>query len=308
MNTEDKRMRFFDMQEHPERYSDEDFREMLNDPEMQEFIRTLADFRQATVMEEAKTEMQPQKPRFKTWYKVAAAGIGILFFSGLSFAAVKLGIINQHDANIPTIRVKTIRPTIGRHLDFTAEGERKHTFIEGKDKYENYYDVLGIGCSFYCGFHILSVTGTSALQPQHGISYEPKNVSDHTYKTAWIEGVEGYGIGEYITFELPRSHPRITTIKIANGYTKTEKTWRENSRVKRLCIDVNNKPYADLLLEDTRDEQIFHIGEIGCPDRNADFSFQDNTYIRFWIMDYYPGEKYDDTAISEITFDGLDSH
>ncbi len=307
MNTEDKRMRFFDMQDHPERYSNEDFREMLNDPEMQEFMHTLADFRQATVMQETKAEKLPQKPRFKRWYKVTAASIGILFISGLSFAAVRLGIV-QHDANIPTIRVKRIRPTIGRHLDFTAEGERKHTFIEGQDKYENYYDVLSIGCSFYCGFHVLDVTSSSALQPQHGISYEAKNVSDHTYKTAWIEGAEGYGIGEHVTFTLPPWHPRITTIKIANGYTKTEKTWRENSRVKELRIDVNYKPYARLLLEDTRDEQIFHIGEIGCADRSADYSFKENTYIRFWIMDIYPGDKYEDTAISEITFDGLDSH
>ncbi len=305
MNTEDKRMRFFDMQDHPERYSDEEFKEMLDDPEMQEFIRTLTDFRQATILSETR-----QARHTTLWRKVAAATIGILFLSGLSLTAVELA--TDHTPVIePGHEVHAIHPTIGRRLNFTKEGERNFTVTDegwNEEGYENYYDVLTIGCSFYCCIHRWQVSASSALKPQHDLTYRAENAGDLTYKTAWIEGVEGYGVGESITFTFPPTNPRITTVKIANGYTKTEKAWKENSRVTQLHLYVNGKLYAKLMLQDTRDEQVFYVGEIGYADRRDDLSARRNIQLRFEIVDYYPGDKYQDTAISEITFDGIDCH
>ncbi len=112
MTTEEKRMRFFDMQDHPEQYSNEEFQQMLDDPEMQEFIHTMTDFRQATIMEEMKEEkpvvMVPVH-RYSTLRKIAAVTTGILFISGLSFAAVQLGIIgNKHNAAESAKTVQTV--------------------------------------------------------------------------------------------------------------------------------------------------------------------------------------------------------
>ncbi len=305
MNTEYKRMRFFDMQDHPERYSDEEFKEMLDDPEMQEFIRTLTDFRQATVLNDTRPARHTA-----LWRKVAAATIGILFLSGLSLTAVELA--TDHTPVIePGHKVHAIHPTIGRKLNFTTEGERNFTVTDegwNEEGYENYYDVLTIGCSFYCCFNRGQVSASSALKPQHGLTYRAENAGDLTYKTAWIEGAKGYGVGESVIFTFPPTNPRITTVKIANGYTKTEKAWKENSRVKQLDLYVNEKLYAQLMLQDTRDEQVFSVGEIGYADRKADLSTRRNIQLRFEIVDYYPGDKYQDTAISEITFDGIDCH
>ncbi len=86
-------MRFFDMQDNPEQYTDEEFQQMLDDPEMQEFIDTLTDFRQATVINE-----MPVEKATPSWFtpmrKVAAAAIGVLFLSGIAYAAVQLTTSN----------------------------------------------------------------------------------------------------------------------------------------------------------------------------------------------------------------------
>ncbi len=114
MNTEDKRMLFFDMQDHPERYTDEEFKQMLDDPEMQEFIQIMTDFRMATIAEEnsEKNNTVMTVRGFSILRKIAAVAIGILFISGLTFAAVKLGIIgHSHNGN----------PAITEHTDDKQE-------------------------------------------------------------------------------------------------------------------------------------------------------------------------------------------
>jgi hypothetical protein len=172
-------------------------------------------------------------------------------------------------------------------------------------------------------------TVSSALKPQYENNYGSKSISDLSYKTAWVEGVKGYGIGETVAFKFPPGHPRITKVIIANGYIKDKNTWRNNSRVKRLKMYVNNKPFAMLNLEDTYAEQTFEIPTIGYKityglnndgttwwrykDENGRDvkSYHENSEltadsIRFEILSVYKGDKYKDTAITEIYFDGLD--
>jgi len=65
-----------------------------------------------------------------------------------------------------------------------------------------------------------------------------------------------------------------------------------------------------LNLEDTRAEQSFTFEPIGNADR-ADMKVLKalpKWTIRFEIVEVYMGDKYDDTAITEIYFDGIDIH
>jgi len=150
------------------------------------------------------------------------------------------------------ISIPELEPTLGKLLKFSPEGELEfvkqrqecekiwelgdnqeeyeNLSPEDKMKYENcdesfetYWDVIGIGCSWYCGGGQDTLSATSFLSANKGISYIAKNVHDLDYKTAWIEGVDGYGIGEVLTFHFPPQNPRITKIIIANGYVKSEK-------------------------------------------------------------------------------------
>jgi hypothetical protein len=65
---------------------------------------------------------------------------------------------------------------------------------------------------------------------------------------------------------------------------------------------VDGTEFGILNLLDTQDDQIFELGTFG---HNTDGS---NLVLKFEIAEVYKGLKYNDTAISEIYFDGMDVH
>ena len=155
-------------------------------------------------------------------------------------------------------------------------------------------------CSWYCGGQIDSVTASSALAER----YAAENAHDFSIVTAWVEGVEGNGEGEYIKYAFPGTCPRITTVLIHNGYVKNWEVWYDNARVKRLLMYYNDEPYAILNLQDTMGLQSFDVGVLGYEDKYSAPAWS----IKFEILEVYPGKKYEDTAITEIYFDGIDVH
>ncbi len=235
--------------------------------------------------------------------------------------------------------IKEMKPTLGKLIDKSSEGEiefnkkieqcekvwkkvsksddYKKLTSEEKKIYDNcdeadetYWEILGSSCSWYCGGGLDTATASSELKPFKGVKYAASNIDDLNYKTAWIEGVPGYGIGENITLHFPPENPRITKIIIVNGYVKSERAWRENSRVKKLKMYLYNKPFAILNLVDTRQEQTFTFEPIGYSDRKdwKKLSTKPWWTMKFEILEVYQGEKFDDTAITEIYFDGIDVH
>lgn len=174
---------------------------------------------------------------------------------------------------------------------------------------QDYWDPVGRGCSWYCGGGPDSVSASSYLPAQGEVTYVPKNMHNLDYKSAWVEGVKGYGIGEYVTYHFNARSPRITEIKIANGYVKSQTDWENNSRVKTLKIHLNDKPYAIVHLEDCRCESSFKVEPIGNGEEKYEFPKDAPGWtLKFEIVEVYPGKKYDDTVISEIYFDGIDVH
>jgi hypothetical protein len=133
------------------------------------------------------------------------------------------------------------------------------------------------------------------------LTYVPENIHNLNFQNAWVEGVEGDGIGEYITFHFNdlRIPPEIYTIVIANGYVLSEKTFRENNRVEKLKVYIDDSLFAVLLLEDFRGEQIFRFDPpIGRGKTNS-------WTLKFEILEVFKGDKYEDTAITEIYFEQL---
>ena len=166
-----------------------------------------------------------------------------------------------------------------------------------------YTDLYAGYCSWYCGGVILSVKASSCLKPQGHFSYEAEHAHDFNHESVWAEGATGQGIGEWLEYEFPGTCPRITTVNILNGHVKSDKAWLENSRPKAIKMYYMGKPYAILELENSRTLQCFDVGVLGPHDENAP-----NWTLRFEILDVYPGEKYADTVISELYFDGIDVH
>jgi hypothetical protein len=191
----------------------------------------------------------------------------------------------------------------GASADALTPQERELLEKLGESEDSSIWDTMDQGCSWYCGGGPYKITASSALKPSGSITYEAKNAHDFSFKTTWVEGVPGYGEGEYLEYFFENKSPRVTDILIYNGYLKNEAGWKKNSRVKKLKLWVNGKPYAVLELQDTRALQTFKLnGPLGRTKDDKDL------ILKFEILEVYKGDAYDDTAITEIYFDGLDVH
>lgn len=241
-------------------------------------------------------------------------------------------------AQLGYAQIKEMEPTKVRILDLSAEGEKAfidnqalHQKISDKlskgtkreeltqserdvlyhfnEAFESYWDVMEGGCSWYCGGGPKEVTASSHLKSQGAIDYIPQNAHDLNYKNVWAEGVAGYGIGEYLSYTFDGNAPRITEIIVANGYVKSKAAWEDNSRVKKLKVYLDDKPFAILNLQDIRGAQTFKFKPIGNSDRNLNaLKSKSDWTLKFEIMDVYKGLKYDDVVISELYFNGIDVH
>jgi len=163
---------------------------------------------------------------------------------------------------------------------------------------ENAWDIIDGRCSWYCGGGNYKIKASSSL----GDSYKAEFANDLSYKTAWVEGKKDEGIGEYLEYYFKNDSPRITEIIISNGYMKSEETWKNNNRVKKLKLYVNGVPLGVLNLKDSRTDQYFEVGTLGHNKNGTDL------ILKFEILEVYKGSKYNDTAITEIYFDGIDVH
>jgi hypothetical protein len=215
------------------------------------------------------------------------------------------------NTNVPNGFFDNLGEISAPRLDTTANGRIDTVYEKIVFRaYENYWDVLMPGCSWYCGGRVEKITASSALSQQGDFKYDAKNAGDLSYKTAWVEGVKGPGIGEYLQYEFAPESARVHEIKIANGYIRSEKAWKENARVKRLKLYHNGKVYAILNLKDERSEQVFTVGPFGFEYYQLDDDKKPTKSwtLRFEIAEVYPGTRFTDTAISEIHFMGYDEH
>lgn len=173
---------------------------------------------------------------------------------------------------------------------------------------ESIWEIIGGGSTWYNGGGTERVTGSSFLKPQGDNTYAPENAHDLNYETAWVPETAGDGVGEYLEYYFAPESPRITQIIVVNGYVKSKAAWENNARVKKLKLYINDKPYAILNLKDVYAEQRFDVEPIGNSNRD-DYDLlraSPQWSLKFEIMEVYKGKKYDDVAITEIYFDGLD--
>src|SRR5579859_1045884 len=86
-------------------------------------------------------------------------------------------------------------------------------------------------------------------------NYHPNYAFDDNPETAWVEGVDGYGEGEKLTWHVSEvSSARKIRLRIRNGYQKSEKLFLANSAPKEIELSVlsrSGKPVttAKLTLE-----------------------------------------------------------
>ena len=243
-------------------------------------------------------------------YRAAAPKFTAMIKFLLSFLSL---CVFSASAQVPTIEPDVLYPIpdidyveLERLLDLLdnvgwdsmSRDEQELLFLTEDDPVLSHF--YSYACSWYCGGEIRSVTASSSLSER----YKASNAHDFNINTAWVEGVAGYGEGESLLYTFPGTCSCITRVLILNGYTKNESVWRNNARVKRPLMYYNDQPYAILNLKDRRDCQQFEIGLLGYEDKEKAPAWS----IKFEILEVYPGDKYEDTVISEIYFDGIHVH
>ena len=124
---------------------------------------------------------------------------------------------------------------------------------------------------------------------QKSMNYKVENVPS----TAWIEGVSDDGIGQFIQFSSNNTF-RVDKIDIINGFSKNQKTYMKNNRVKKVIIEFSDKSQQVYELEDNNME--YQTIDIGGINTNS---------VKVIIQEVYTnGRVYKDTCISEISVYG----
>lgn len=131
------------------------------------------------------------------------------------------------------------------------------------------------------------------------VSYKPENLGLYKLPFSWVEGVEGYGEGEKISFDNWGNGSR--KIYIINGFFAPDKPrlFYDNNRVKELLINC----YKGNELISTESRILKDTGEM----QLLEFSQRYDSFD-FIIKSVYYGKKYNDTAITGIFIDALDCY
>jgi hypothetical protein len=138
---------------------------------------------------------------------------------------------------------------------------------------------------------------SSTLKPNGERTYDVDNIKDKYSDKAWVEGVEGDGIGESISLKVRRPLP-LDTILVMPGYdSKENKTlWGKNNRVAELEVTLNDEHSFTAKIPDERFSKDYPI-----PVR--DYAKPVNT-VKLTIKGVHKGTAARDTCISSLTLRG----
>ncbi|HFI0394587.1 TPA: DUF805 domain-containing protein [Streptococcus suis] len=140
---------------------------------------------------------------------------------------------------------------------------------------------------------ITNISATSYLsEPQHHLEHLPKNVIDGDRTTAWVEDVSGQGIQESITLTLDGVY-NISQMSIYSGYQLSDDIYYKNSRPARIRLTFSDNSYQELDINDQMGEQLIELPQS-----------VNTSSVTVTILKTYFGNKYEDTAISDIRFIG----
>jgi hypothetical protein len=134
----------------------------------------------------------------------------------------------------------------------------------------------------------------SSFLTEGSIRYSAEKLYDGRLDSPWVEGVEGWGIGETLTRWIGNG---THSIYLGNGYVSYRKPYlyEYNGRVKRLRLrDLEGSLDMIVEIEDSPNPQRIRIPE----EHN-----QEPMLLEIEILDVYPGSRYEDTCVNFIWFE-----
>lgn len=133
---------------------------------------------------------------------------------------------------------------------------------------------------------------TSASSVRYAVqsnTYDSANVIDNNKRTAWIEGVDGPGIGEWLRFDFGREI-NLHRIVILPGYFKSPQIWAQNNRLAAATLQFSDGSLNHFTFPDRMERQTLDVGAIK------------TRWVRLVIDGVFSGTD-PDTAVSEVTFE-----
>jgi len=164
------------------------------------------------------------------------------------------------------------------------EGSFERGAVEVKTK-DKELEVKKNGQSF-------KLRASSWLTEAEGYAFTPDQAMDGKLSTAWQEGKDDAGHGEWIEIECPNSSS--WGVAIVNGFAHKDAKYGDlyplNSRVKKVKVqlDGNDAGEVDLLDDNQAPQTVVKAGGK---------AFKT---VRLAIVDTFSGSKWQDTSISEI--------
>ena len=126
-------------------------------------------------------------------------------------------------------------------------------------------------------------------------NYHPNYVLDNNPRTAWVEGVDGQGEGEVLSWDVSAlSSARAVRLRIRNGYQKSEGLFAANSVPREVQVTVWRG--AEVVVE----QQVTLKKAMGWQEVVLPTGGRGLDHIELKVLSVYPGSKYKDTCISDI--------
>lgn len=219
------------------------------------------------------------------WVPIIIVLAAVLIIGGTVFAFL---LLRGDKAEVKESRTATKHEILSDDDDFENDGKNKALTKENKENKEN-KDISDEKPSAKNYFE--NVTSSSYLPQDGDFTYIAANLIDGDIKTAWTEGVAGYGEGQWIKFssETPK---KISRICILNGYCKNTETYYKNSRVKEVLVTFDQGESLTYDVDDIYNSWT----ELVLP------KAVETKTVTIKINSVYEGTNYKDTCISEVKF------
>lgn len=131
------------------------------------------------------------------------------------------------------------------------------------------------------------ITASSTLEPT--FAYNTTHLFDARTDIAWAEGHANSGIGSTLNFNFDTPQ-KISSIRIWNGYQRSEEHYKANARIKKFSFGTENN-MKEFELEDEMKAQYIDLGE-----------YVEGGNFILEVKEVYEGTKYKDLVVSEILF------
>lgn len=141
-------------------------------------------------------------------------------------------------------------------------------------------------------FDNITASASSELK-ETTLTHYANRVIDGDLDTAWVEGVRGVGIDEWIKLETTDgSKMTVSAIEFSLGYQKSEQLLQNNGMPSKVLIECENGYEQE-------------VAFCTCSDVVILDKPQTTSWIKITILEATSGAKYDDTCISEIQLHGM---